>query len=162
MLDSLPDVLRSGLKIVFCGTAAGTVSAKRRAYYAGRGNCFWAILAKTGLTPRQLRPDEFPILSKFGIGLTDVAKAVAGADSDIPAHAFDRGRLAASIHAARPGHLAFNGKKAASAFLGLPTRSIPYGPLDRLPDFPPVTVLPSTSGAASGFWDPAPCMCWLT
>jgi double-stranded uracil-DNA glycosylase len=29
------------LKVVFCGTAAGTQSAQAGTYYAGRGNYFW-------------------------------------------------------------------------------------------------------------------------
>ena len=36
----LPDLIKPGLKIVFCGTAAGTVSAKRGAYYAHPQNRF--------------------------------------------------------------------------------------------------------------------------
>lgn len=33
----LPDVLQPNLNIVFCGTAPGTVSAQRGAYYANAG-----------------------------------------------------------------------------------------------------------------------------
>jgi hypothetical protein len=40
----LPDVLMPGLKLVFCGTAAGTVSARRGQYYAHPQNRFWEIL----------------------------------------------------------------------------------------------------------------------
>lgn len=36
----LPDLLRPGLRVVFCGTAAGAASALSGAYYAGRGNRF--------------------------------------------------------------------------------------------------------------------------
>jgi TDG/mug DNA glycosylase family protein len=36
----LPDVLMPGLKLVFCGTAAGTVSARRGQYYAHPQNRF--------------------------------------------------------------------------------------------------------------------------
>ena len=32
----LPDLIKPGLRIVFCGTAAGHVSAARGAYYADR------------------------------------------------------------------------------------------------------------------------------
>lgn len=155
MLDTLPDLLQPGLRIVFCGTAAGTASAARGAYYAGPGNRFWPTLFATGLTPRRLRPDEFH-LPQFGIGLTDVAKTVSGADADIPAQAFDRIRLATNLRAIRPERLAFNGKKAASLFLGIPTRQLAYEPTSPLPDGPPITVLPSTSGAAAGFWDAEP------
>ncbi|HEY2133484.1 MAG TPA: mismatch-specific DNA-glycosylase [Acetobacteraceae bacterium] len=149
----LADILRQGLRIVFCGTAAGAVSAARGAYYAGPGNHFWPILHRTGLTPRQLRPVEFPLLPQFGIGLTDIAKHVSGADSDLPASAFDPTGLAARIRAVRPDMLAFNGKKAASLFLGRPGAQISYGPAAGPEDFPAVFVLPSTSGAARGAWD---------
>jgi TDG/mug DNA glycosylase family protein len=40
-MSVLPDVLKPGLKVVFCGTAVGNKSARASAYYAGRGNQFW-------------------------------------------------------------------------------------------------------------------------
>jgi TDG/mug DNA glycosylase family protein len=156
MSHILADMLRPGLRVVFCGTAAGAVSAAKGAYYAGPGNRFWTILAKTGLTPRQLRPEEFAQVLDFGIGLTDVAKTVSGADADLPADAFDRIGLIARMREVLPAYLAFNGKKAAATALGRPTRLLRYGPVLDVPNLPPVVVLPSTSGAASGFWDPAP------
>jgi TDG/mug DNA glycosylase family protein len=156
MPDKLPDLLKPGLRIVFCGFAAGAVSAARGAYYAGPGNRFWPILFETGLTSRRLRPDEFRLLPTFGIGLTDIVKSASGADAEIPAAAFDRERLITSIRAVQPACLAFNGKAAAAAFLRQPSKRIPYGPGPSLPDFPSIMVLPSTSGAASGFWDREP------
>ena len=74
-MNALPDVLRPGLRLVICGSAAGAVSAARGAYYAGPGNKFWPILAEVGLTPRLLRPDEFATLPAFGIGLTTWPRA---------------------------------------------------------------------------------------
>ena len=44
MAEVLPDILQPGLRVVFCGTAAGRASAKARAYYAGPGNSFWKTL----------------------------------------------------------------------------------------------------------------------
>jgi double-stranded uracil-DNA glycosylase len=55
----LPDLLAPGLRIVFCGTAAGTISAARGAYYAHPQNRFWSVLETNGLTPRLLKPEEF-------------------------------------------------------------------------------------------------------
>lgn len=55
----LPDLLAPGLDIVFCGTAVGAESARRRAY-AGPGNAFWPTLAQVGLTPRRLAPRNTP------------------------------------------------------------------------------------------------------
>ena len=61
----MPDVLRPGLRLVICGSAAGAVSAARGAYYAGPGNKFWRILAEVGLTPRRLEPSEFRMLAEY-------------------------------------------------------------------------------------------------
>jgi TDG/mug DNA glycosylase family protein len=150
----LPDILPPGLALVFCGMAAGSASARRGAYYAGPGNRFWTMLARTSLTPRLLAPAEFASLPSWGIGLTDLAKSASGADSVIPAAAIDRAGLAARIMAARPSQLAFNGKRAAALFLGVTT--LPYGAVAGPPGMPPIFVLPSTSGAANGFWDERP------
>lgn len=154
----LPDVLCPGLRVVFCGTAASVVSAARGAYYAGPGNRFWSILAEIKLTPHQLKPDEFRLLPTFGIGLTDIAKTVSGVDSELPVDSFDVPRFANCIRAVRPRIVAFNGKRAAGAFLGIRrTADLAYGPYSPPnPDFPPVIVLPSTSGAASGSWRAEP------
>ena len=48
--EVLSDLLAPGLAVVFVGTAVGTTSAVRQAYYAGPGNKFWRIVAETGLT----------------------------------------------------------------------------------------------------------------
>jgi TDG/mug DNA glycosylase family protein len=149
----LPDLLAPGLRIVFCGTAASAASAARGAYYAGRGNRFWPILAETGLTPRLLAPEEFPLLPSFGIGLTDLAKHASGADADLATGSFDRDGLIGRIRAVDPGTLAFNGKRAAAEFYGLPTARIAYGEAPPVAGMPPIFVLPSTSRAANGNWD---------
>lgn len=151
--DILPDVLQPNLRLVICGSAAGTVSAQRGAYYAGPVNRFWPILAQIGLTPRLLRPDEFPLLPQFGIGLTDMAKRTFGADSVIRPADDDRDGLFVRIRACRPALLAFNGKRSAAAFLAMPSQELGYGVGPAVPDFPPIFILPSTSGAASRHWD---------
>ena len=99
----LADAIRPDLRVVFCGTALGTVAARKRAYYAGPGNAFYETLCRIGLTPRRLEPAQYEELLDYGIGLTDVAKTVSGPDASIPVHAFDRERLATSIRALRPG-----------------------------------------------------------
>jgi len=149
----LPDVLAPGLRVVFCGTAPGTASARAGAYYAGPGNRFWLTLHEVGLTPVLLRPVEFTRLPEFGIGLTDVSKTASGSDQEVGRQGIDAARLTTAIAAASPAHLAFNGKNAARAALGRP---VDYGPQpDRIGDAT-VWVLPSTSGAARGFWDIGP------
>jgi TDG/mug DNA glycosylase family protein len=91
----LPDVLGPGLKVVFCGSAVGSASARVGAYYAGPGNKFWPTLQRIGLTPRRLAPAEFRSVVAFGIGLTDLCKSLSGADRALTASADDVAGLAA-------------------------------------------------------------------
>ncbi len=155
MNDVLPDTLEPGLHLVFCGTAAGTASAKAGAYYAGPGNSFWATLHAVGLTPEQLKPAEFRRLSEFGIGLTDICKVRYGSDEEVGTVEFDVAGLEAKIAAAEPATLAFNGKNAARGAL---ERDVAYGLQDERLAGAALWVLPSTSGAARRFWNIEP---WL-
>jgi TDG/mug DNA glycosylase family protein len=149
----LPDVLAEGLRVVFCGSAAGARSAQVGAYYAGRGNKFWQTLYMLGLTPRLLQPGEFPLLPQYGIGLTDIAKLYSGADSGLRRAHFDAAGLRYKIERYAPRAFAFNGKKAAQAFYG--RQQVDYGQQAERIGETTLFVLPSTSGAASGFWDVA-------
>jgi TDG/mug DNA glycosylase family protein len=153
MADVLPDILRPGLKVVFCGTAAGSASARARAYYAGPGNSFWATLHATGLTPTQLSPSEYERLPEFGLGLTDICKVLHGSDEEVGTAEFDVSGLQSRIAEAEPDSLAFNGKNAARAAL---ERNVDYGPQPERVGGASVWVLPSTSGAARKFWDIEP------
>jgi len=107
----LPDILGPNLKVVFCGTAAGAASARKRAYYAGPGNKFWKIVHETGITDRLLRPEEYLELQALGIGLTDIAKLTSGADATLRSHHFDTESVRAAVLLHCPSILAFNGKK---------------------------------------------------
>jgi double-stranded uracil-DNA glycosylase len=146
----LPDVVQPGLRVVFCGTAAGTRSAQLRSYYAGSGNQFWTTLARVGLTPRRLAPDEYMDLPRYGIGLTDLCKLRAGSDRQVGSGGFDVERLVGLLERHRPAAVAFNGKKAAEVALD---GKVEYGEQHWRLAGARTFVLPSTSGAARGFWD---------
>ncbi len=146
----LPDVLDHDLRIVFCGSAAGRISAQRGAYYAGPGNRFWSTLAATGLTPCLLPPEAFPSLTDYGLGLTDIAKDAAGADHQLPPGSDDPAALRAKILRFAPQVLAFVGKRAGQAYLG---RAVDYGLQSERLGPTRIFVLPSPSGAARGYWD---------
>lgn len=150
----LPELLARGLAVVFVGSAAGRVSALRRAYYAGPGNRFWPTLAATGLTPRRFAPKEFPALLPLGIGLSDLNPRESGSDASLTRAGDDAGGLCARLAAAGPRIVAFNGKRPAAAALGVPSRRLVYGRQAAGWAGAACWVLPSTSGAASGFWDP--------
>ncbi len=151
--DVLPDLLRPGLRVVFCGAAAGTASARAKAYYAGPGNAFWEALYFTRQTPELLAPDEFRRLPDFGIGLTDLCKARHGSDAEVGTVEFDVDGLRARIAEAEPAILAFNGKNAARGAL---ERAVEFGPQEEQIGGAEIWVLPSTSGAARRFWDIGP------
>lgn len=151
-MSVLPDVLRPGLKVVFCGTAAGHASARAEAYYAGPGNRFWETLFEIGLTPRRLEPHEFREVVDYGIGLTDMVKTVSGPDASLPARAFDPRRLRRLVLELEPSALAFNGKRSARSFFD--STDVGYGRRSGRLGSSAVFVLPSTSGAARGFWEP--------
>lgn len=150
----LADHLRAGLDIVFCGTAAGRMSALRGHYYAGRGNRFWPMMAETGLTPRLLRPEEDYLLPDLGLGLTDLAKGVSGPDSAIPQSAYTPARVAELIARYLPRAVAFTSLTAAKRALGTrhPAGRVALSPWRGVAVF----VLPSPSGMARGHWSAEP------
>jgi TDG/mug DNA glycosylase family protein len=142
--EVLPDVLRPGLKVAFCGMAAGRVSARIGVYYAGPGNRFWRILHEIGLTPRQLAPADFRRLPDYGIGLTDIEKRQAGSDAELDFARIESNQLRERILHFAPRVLAFNGKRAAQQFCG--RRRVEYGLQPERVGATAVFVLPSTSG----------------
>ena len=151
--DVLPDVLAPGLRLVFCGMAAGTRSAELGAYYAGPANKFWRTVRRVGILP-ELEPQEFRTLLGHGIGLTDLVKRQSGSDAVIRITQRDRQILRRKIESAKPRIVAFVGKRAACGFLG--RAAIPCGWCEERVGETRLFVLPSPSGAANGYWDEAP------
>lgn len=152
----LPDRLKPGLKLVFCGTAAGRVSALQQAYYAHSQNKFWKTLHAVGLTPRLFAPHEYELLWEHGIGLTDIAKHVYGMDHQLPRGALG-GDAAAALRArvmnVQPAILAFTSLNAGRKVMG--AAAVAGEQKTRLGETR-VFVLPSPSPLAANHWDLAP------
>ena len=149
----LPDVLAPGLRVVFCGTAAGAVSAARGCYYAHPHNKFWRALFDVGLTPRLLHCSEFALLPSFGLGLTDIAKSVSGMDKQLPRDALGRAACAAmaeKIARERPLILAFTSLTAGRRYLG---REAGFGEQQERIGATRLWLLPSPSPAADWNWE---------
>jgi TDG/mug DNA glycosylase family protein len=152
----LPDYLASNLRAVICGVAASRKSGELGRYYAGPGNRFWPVLYEAGLVRAPLRVGDEAALLSQGIGLTDIAKGVSGMDHEIAKAAFTPERVHAQMRELGPRAIGFNSKRAAAEFLGCPTPALNYGlHPERIAGLPPLWVLPSTSGAARGSWDPS-------
>lgn len=147
----LPDLLARNLNLVVCGTGAGGRSAQLGHYYAGPGNRFWGTLAKIGLTPDELKPDQYERLLSFGIGLTDLVKRESGNDRDLRFNRADALILRAKLILHQPWYVCFNGKRVAQGFLGL--SNVDYGVQEARFGRTVLFVAPSTSAATNGSWD---------
>jgi TDG/mug DNA glycosylase family protein len=149
----LPDMLKPGLRLVFCGTAAGTVSARQGAYYAHPQNKFWRVLHDTGLTPRLLKPQEYALVWDYGIGLTDIAKHAFGMDRELPPGALGREAaeaLRARILANAPDILAFTSLTGGRRVMG---REAAFGRQDEKLGRTEIWILPSPSPTAGWNWN---------
>jgi TDG/mug DNA glycosylase family protein len=152
----LPDRLKPGLKLVFCGTAAGRQSALSRTYYAHRQNKFWATLYRVGLTPRLFEPKDYEQLWDLGIGLTDIAKHSYGMDHQLPGDALGAPAVAAlkaRIRKAGPRILAFTSLNGGRKVMG--PRAV-AGAQPELLGETRVFILPSPSPLAANHWDIKP------
>ncbi|HKY19015.1 MAG TPA: mismatch-specific DNA-glycosylase [Rhizomicrobium sp.] len=152
----LPDRLKPGLKLVFCGTAAGRQSALQRAYYAHGQNKFWTTLHQVGLTPCLFSPQEYEKLWELDIGLTDIAKHVYGMDHQLPKDALGADAVAAlkaRILKARPRILAFTSLNGGRRVMGAKAVA---GEQREVLGETRVFLLPSPSPLAANHWDIAP------
>jgi TDG/mug DNA glycosylase family protein len=132
---SLPDYVKPGLKVIFCGV--DKADSAQPFYFARPTDMFWDILELIGLARRRLAPDEIDLLFEYGIGLTSIPEKGGEA------------ALRAKIAEFAPDVLAFNGKRAAEAFYGGRAR---YGLQPERVEGAAVFVLPSTSGTARQRW----------
>lgn len=152
----LPDRLKPGLKLVFCGTAAGRQSALLQAYYAHGQNKFWRALHEVGLTPRLFQPHDYEKLWELGIGLTDIAKHSYGMDHQLPRDALGPKAVAAlkaRIRKAQPRILAFTSLHGGRKVMGAAAAAGEQA--ERLGETR-VFILPSPSPLAANHWDIGP------
>lgn len=147
----LPDLLRDGLKVVFCGLNPGLSAAAAGRHFEGRSNRFWRVLHLAGFTPTLLAPQDDTRLLDFGYGLTTVApRATAGAEA-LSRHEFLAAApdLEAKIRRCRPRFVAFLGKAAWAALAG--RREITWGPQPQTFGGAAVWILPNPSGRNRSF-----------
>jgi TDG/mug DNA glycosylase family protein len=84
--QTLPDLLREGLDVVFIGINPGLYSAAQGHYFARRTNRFWPAFsrsalsqaARCGLGLPTLGPEHDAALLAYGFGFTDVVKRPTG------------------------------------------------------------------------------------
>ncbi|HOS44685.1 MAG TPA: G/U mismatch-specific DNA glycosylase [Armatimonadota bacterium] len=80
---TVPDVIASGLQVLFCGINPGLYTAAVGHHFARPGNRFWPAMARAGLTPRRFSPDDERELLALGYGITNVAARATAAAADL-------------------------------------------------------------------------------
>jgi double-stranded uracil-DNA glycosylase len=140
-VEVLPDIVAPEPRIVFCGLAGAASTKLRDHYYETPGNSFWQSLHLSGLSPRQLRPDEDRLVAELCLGLTDLV-----GHWDPRWIAIDA--LVEKLETWQPEWLAFTSKGVAhEAARALRIRKPGLGPADWYLGPAQVFVLPGVSGA---------------
>ena len=77
---TVPDLIRPGLRVLFCGINPGLYSGATGHHFARPGNRFWRALHQAGFTACIVSPWEEHLLLDEGLGITNlVARATASA-----------------------------------------------------------------------------------
>ena len=97
------------------------------------------------------KPKEFKQLITYKIGLTDICKTDFGNDNELDSTKFDVNGFNLKILQYKPKIICFNGKNPAKVYLN--KKNVDYGIQNEEIGESSLFVAPSTSGAASGFWD---------
>jgi TDG/mug DNA glycosylase family protein len=151
---TLPDHLRPGLRVLFCGINPGLRSAEVGHHFAGPTNRFWALLHESGLVPQRLGPEQDARLLEWGYGITNlVARATPGV-SDLRPHEYRAGRevLVDKVARLRPAVLALVGVTVYRAVVPEATRrAVHLGLQDDVVHGARVFVLPNPSGRNAHF-----------
>ena len=66
------DLLRPGLRLVFCGYNPSLASGRSGHHYAHPVNRFWRVLFASGITNRLYKPEDDKQLLEYGIGFTNL------------------------------------------------------------------------------------------
>src|SRR4051812_38817896 len=78
---TLPDLIKPGLKVLFCGINPGLYTAAIGHHFGRPGNRFWPTLHAAGITPRLFSPFEEHKLLEMGYGIANVVdRATTAAD----------------------------------------------------------------------------------
>jgi double-stranded uracil-DNA glycosylase len=119
---TVPDVLGSGLRVLFCGINPSLYSAAVGHHFARPGNRFWPAVHAAGFTDRLLSPFEDALLLAAGCGITNlVDRATATADELSPEELVAGGRrLARKVRRYHPACVAFLGVTAYRTAFGRP------------------------------------------
>src|SRR5580658_10136233 len=79
----LPDLIRPGLSVLFCGINPSLYSAAVGHHFARPGNRFWPTLHAAGFTGQLLSPFQEKRLLELGYGLTNLVETATAQAAEI-------------------------------------------------------------------------------
>ena len=144
--NTLPDIIASGLKVLFCGINPGLYSAEAGCHFARPGNRFWKTLHASGFTDRVLSPFEQRDLLWYGCGLTNLVRRATATASELDHEELAAGRrsLSGKVGRYKPDCVAVLGMGAYRKAFG--DGKVVVGEQDRTVGKSRVWVLPNPSG----------------
>jgi len=118
----VPDLIGSGLRVLFCGINPSLYSAAVGCHFARPGNRFWPALRAGGFTPRRFDPREGEALRALGYGITNMVDRATAAADELGAQEYVAGgrRLAAKVRRWQPQFVAVLGVMAYRSAFGRP------------------------------------------
>jgi TDG/mug DNA glycosylase family protein len=110
----VPDIIKPGLRVLFCGINPGQMSGALGQHFARPGNRFWKVLHLSGFTERLLAPAEQRSLLERGIGITNLVSTTSRAATDLTTEQLRAGALGleAKVARYRPAFVAVLGMQA--------------------------------------------------
>jgi TDG/mug DNA glycosylase family protein len=143
---------REGAHILFIGINPGLSSGALGHHFAAKGNPFWRLLHASGITPRQLAPEEDVRLPELGLGVVNMCKRPTRTAAELTRDEIAVGRreLRALIERLRPRVVAFAGLMIYQDFFDLPSSGGAGEKPERIGDTR-VFALPNPSGINANF-----------
>jgi TDG/mug DNA glycosylase family protein len=122
-----PDLLRPGLRLVFCGYNPSLRSGASGHHSAHPGNRFWRALHLWVLTERLYNPAEDAALLDLGIGFTNLVSRPTRRADELSAAEIRAGalELRAKLERNRPRAVAYTGIGVYRWFVG--SRAVEWG-----------------------------------
>ena len=148
---SVPDLLATGLDVLFCGINPGLYSAATGHHFARPGNRFWRALYESGFTPRLLSPDEERELLQWGYGMTAIVRRGTATAAELSDKEYKGGgrALVRKVRKYRPRMLAVLGVGAYRSAFNRPLARLGLQP-ERIGDTE-IWLLPNPSGLNANY-----------
>lgn len=127
---TVPDVVATGLRVLFVGINPGLYSAAIGHHFGRPGNRFWPAMRAGGFTPRLFSPFEEVRLLEFDFGITNLVDRATATADELTRAELEAGarRLVRKLHRYRPRFAAVLGLTAYRDAFGEPRAGLGQQP----------------------------------